>query len=381
MATVHRATIELADGATREVALKRLLPQLADDKRFVDDFVREAKLAAHLHHPNIVRILELGRIGRTYFIAMDLVRGVPLMSLMRKAHLKKRHAPIGVVVSLMIEVCDALDHAHNGVSETGEPIRIVHRDLTPSNLLITEDGHVKVIDFGVAKALSGQLQTSSGLAKGKLGYMSVEAIGGKRLDTRADIFSAGVVMWELIAGRRLWKGKNEYDVLAKIRDGAVRRPSELAPDCPSELDDIVLRALARSPDDRWPSASAMRQALDELRRYYRELSTPREVVKWKRALRADSTLQHHLRVESDGESTATRLSTDDLLEDVEPPEEVPEGSQRAEHYDEAADSGAYDDLHFSESAEPPSVRDEPDEPRTGPKWKDVDTIVSVFTKR
>jgi serine/threonine protein kinase len=300
MATVHRASIELENDETREVALRRLLPQFASDRRFVDDFIREAKLAAELQHPNIVRILELGRIGRTYFIAMDLVRGRPLVALMRKAFVKRMSAPVGVVLALMTELCDALDHAHDA--------QIVHRDLTPSNLIVTDDGHLKIIDFGVAKALVGNLQTSSGLAKGKLGYMSSEAISGKQLDTRADIFSAGVVMWELLATKRLFKGKNEYDVIVQVREGRVAPPSQYNPECPPELDAIVLHALAKSREDRWSSAGEMRDAFAALRRYH--AADAADVVAWVDALRADTVLP---RPDNETESTEVHLSANDLV--------------------------------------------------------------------
>ncbi len=308
MATVHRASIELEDDETREVALKRLLPQFADDKRFIEDFIREGKLAAELQHPNIVRILELGRIGRTYFIAMDLVRGRSLMSLMRKAFVKRMPAPIGVVIALMTELCDALEHAHDA--------QIVHRDLTPSNLIVTDDGHLKIIDFGIAKALVGNLQTSSGLAKGKLGYMSSEAIGGKQLDTRADIFSAGVVMWELLATKRLFEGENEYELIVQIREGLVSPPSRENPECPRELDEIVLTALAKSREDRWSSAGEMRDAIAELHRLYP--ATTRDVVRWRDRLFSEA------RRDSLAESTAIRH------------ERFAEGSEM-ETYDDAID--------------------------------------------
>jgi serine/threonine protein kinase len=349
MATVHVATIELEGGAQREVALKRMLPQLADDRRFVEDFVREAKLAARLNHPNIVQILELGRIGKTYFIAMELVRGHPLMALMRKAFMAKRPVPIGVVLSLGIELCDALDYAHGeATGEDGTPMRVVHRDLSPSNLLVTSDGHLKIIDFGVAKALAGgQFMTNTGLVKGKLGYMSSEALSGKVVDGRADLFSVGVVLWEMLAGKRLFKEKNEYDVISKIRAGAVARPSSINKDCPWELDDIVLRALAREADARWPSAAVMKKALDNVRRYYAKTTSPREVAKWKRALRAESTLSK-VRGESDGESTATRLSSSDLVELLEDvPGELGEGSNIERPFAEEPSSAAYAEVSIS----------------------------------
>jgi serine/threonine-protein kinase len=288
MATVHRATLELEDGGTCDVALKRLLPQLADDRKLVDDFIREARLASQLVHPNIVRILEAGRIQKTYFIAMELVKGESLVGLLRRVHLQRRATPIGVVLALGIELCDALDYAHEGTNDAGEPMKVVHRDLSPANLLVSEDGHLKVIDFGVAKALAGQFQTNSGLAKGKLGYMSVEAIGGKHVDERTDIFSAGVVLWELLAGRRLFRGKNEIEVITQIQRGAVEPPSRYSPECPIELDAVVLRATAREPAGRYQSAAALRRELVKLRRFHVKESQPEAVVKWARVLRHET---------------------------------------------------------------------------------------------
>ncbi len=282
MASVHRATIDIGGGVIREVALKRLLPQLADDKKFVEDFVREAKLAANLRHPNIVRILELGREHGTYFIAMELVGGQSLLQLMKLATTTRAQTPIGVVIAIFAELLDALDYASTAIDSHGEPMNIVHRDLSPSNIIVTDDGHVKIIDFGVAKAVTGQFMTNTGMVKGKLAYMASETLTGAPVDRRADLFSLGVVIWELIAGRRLFRGHNEIEVITKIRDGASEPPSTYNPQCPPELDEIVMRALATSRDERWPSAAVMRTALDGVRRRFRHV--PSEVVAWKRRL-------------------------------------------------------------------------------------------------
>jgi serine/threonine protein kinase len=404
MATVHRATIEVEGDEIREVALKRLLPQWAGDKAFVEDFIREAKLAAQLHHPNIVRILELGRIGRTYFIAMDLVEGKPLVSYLRKIGLQKRSIPIPVVVSLASELCDALAHAHEA--------DIVHRDLTPSNLIITESGQLKIIDFGVAKAMSGMLQTSSGLAKGKLGYMSVEAISGRNIDARTDIFSTGVVLWEMLTCRRLFRGDNEYEVIRRIHDGVVSPPSDENPDCPELLDDLVLRALARSPDDRWPSMREMGDALEAVRRHYGRRASAHEVVRWMSSLGRDSSMSVQMRVETEPEPSVMRLSTSDLFETIDQPAEIPEGSRReppareitleaeepeppeleivrSDTYDNDDDDDDDDDdaTVFADEPPPPApapqaatFRDDPSErgkPERPGKFKEADTVVSV----
>jgi eukaryotic-like serine/threonine-protein kinase len=285
MATVHRATIDIGNGVIREVALKRLLPQLADEKNLVEDFVREAKLAAQLQHPNIVRILELGRTGPTYFIAMELVQGHSLLALLKLVVARCTTVPIGIVVAIVAEILEALDYATNTTDANGGALEVVHRDLSPSNLIITDEGNLKIIDFGVAKSVTGQFMTSSGMVKGKLGYMALEVLTAKPIDKRADIFSVGVVAWELLTGRRLFVGANEYDVIGKIRNGATEPPSAYNFECTPELDEIVMHALSRRREDRWPSAAVMKRALDHVRRTYRQ--GVRELAAWKRTLVPD----------------------------------------------------------------------------------------------
>ena len=312
MAVVHHATIEIARGVRRDLALKRLLPQVAHSKVFVDSFIREARLAAQLHHPNIVQILELGRVKGSYFIAMELVRGSSLVSLMVGARKAKRPAPIGVVIAILGELCDALEYATNATDNYGEPLRIVHRDLSPSNLLITGAGQLKIIDFGVAKALTGgEFKTNSGLIKGKLGYMSPEAMSGKALDARADIFSAGVIAWELIAGRRLFKAKADEDIVSLVRDAAIARPSSCNAACPTELDAIVLKALAPARDDRWSSAASLLAALAALRRFYGNQCGARDVAAWVAEVSpppSDASTTARLRLQTDREPPSRAIS-------------------------------------------------------------------------
>ncbi len=303
MATVHRATLDIGGGMVREVALKRLLPQLADDKQFVADFVREAKIAAQLRHPNIVSVLELGREGTQYFMAMELVHGKPLYHLMRWMHAGKQTAPLGVFATLLIELCDALDYAANAVDDHGDSLRIVHRDLTPSNLLVTEDGHLKIIDFGVAKSTSEQFRTFTGMVKGKLGYMSPEAVSGQPLDHRSDLFSLGVVGWELLAGRRLFKGANEFDIVKRIRDGEVHPPSTFNPAVTRDVDALVMRALARPREQRWPTAAQLRTALEPILRANRGTA---DINEWKSRLSptmVTKLVEDEYDVEVDSETT------------------------------------------------------------------------------
>jgi len=321
MATVHRASISIGAGVVREVALKRLLPQLADDRQFTDDFIREAKLAAQLDHPNIVKIVELGNTAGTYFIAMELVRGATLNQLLKRSSLAKVLAPIGVVVALIADLCDALHYASRGRGIYGQSLNIVHRDLTPSNVIITDEGRAKIIDFGVAKALTGKFMTNTGMVKGKLGYMSVEALAGSQVDARTDLFSLGVIAWELIAGRRLFRGQNEYELITLVRKGEVGPPSAHNASCSPELDAIILKALARERADRWASASDLRSALDAVRRRFRENAT--DVAAWKHRVIPAVRPVARAASEDEDEETAFRLSTRDL---IEPP--LAEGSVR-----------------------------------------------------
>jgi eukaryotic-like serine/threonine-protein kinase len=355
MAAVHRATIELEDDDVREVALKRLLPQFADDKRFVEDLVREGKLAAQLDHPNIVRILELGRIGRTYFIAMDLIRGRSLATLMQRSIMKQAFPPLHVAIALVREALDALDHAHAA--------QIVHRDLTPSNLIVTDTGNLKIIDFGVAKALVGSLQTSSGLAKGKLGYMPIEAISGKHVDTRADIFSLGVVLWELIALRRLFHGDTDIEVINAVRAGKFEPPSVYHRECPLELDSVVLRALERSREDRWSSAGEMAEALDEVRLFYP--CTEADIIAWHEDLYSDT--------DTEMQPYASPFAAEEPSDEYELTYGVDSGTydQVEIQLDPGPTSRAYED--FGDGSDQHTQLD--------PKFIDSDTVISTFDRK
>jgi serine/threonine protein kinase len=280
MATVHRALERGIEGFERVVALKRLLPHLAEDASFIRSFVREAKLASTLQHPNIVQTLELGRVGATYFISMEFIDGRDVRRVLRHARKVSGPPPINVTLALMIQLCDALDYAHHRTDGNGNPLGIVHRDLSPSNLLLTRNGHLKVIDFGIAKAVSAQLATQTGRVKGKLAYMAPESIAGKELDARSDLFAAGVVFHELLTARPLFAQKNEYQTLLKVQRGDVAPPSTFNEGVPKEVDDIVLRLLASAPEHRWESAAQLRDALVAVRMSRNLSATPRDVQTW-----------------------------------------------------------------------------------------------------
>ncbi|HEY4177377.1 MAG TPA: protein kinase [Kofleriaceae bacterium] len=281
MATVHRARERGIEGFERIVALKRLLPHLAEDATFIKAFVREAKLASALNHVNIVQIYELGRVGTEYFISMEHIDGRDIRRVLRHARKVTGPPPPNVTVGLLLQLCDALDYAHTKIDEHGVPMGLVHRDVSPSNVLVTKSGSVKVIDFGIAKAQSSQLRTQTGRVKGKLAYMAPEAIaGGRDLDARSDLFAVGVIAHELLTARPLFASKNEYQTLLKVQRGDIMPPSTFNQNVPAELDAIVLRALARDPDDRFSSAAELRDELLALRHKHRLQTGVRDVSMW-----------------------------------------------------------------------------------------------------
>ncbi|HEY1547382.1 MAG TPA: protein kinase, partial [Kofleriaceae bacterium] len=281
MATVHRALERGVEGFARSVALKRLLPHLAEDASFIKSFVREAKLASMLTHINIVQIYELGRVGTEYFISMEYIDGRDVRQILRHCRKVTGPAPIHVTVGLILQLCEALDYAHTRVDETGSPLGLVHRDVSPSNLLVTVQGHLKVIDFGIAKAQSAQLRTQTGRVKGKLAYMSPEAISGSRdLDARSDVWAVGVILHELLTARPLFASKNEYQTLLKVQRVDIMAPSTFNQACPAELDAIVFKALARDPDDRFASAAELRRELERVRTQYHLHTGYRDIAQW-----------------------------------------------------------------------------------------------------
>jgi serine/threonine protein kinase len=281
MATVHRALEQSDDGTTRVVALKRLLPHLAEDASFIKSFVREAKLASILNHINVVQIYELGRVGTEYFISMEYIDGRDLRRILRHARKVTGSPPIAVTVGLLLQLCDALDYAHNKLDEDGRPLGLVHRDISPSNLIVTNAGHLKVIDFGIAKAQSSHLRTATGRVKGKLAYMAPEAVSGsKDLDARSDVWACGVILHELLTARPLFASKNEYQTLLKVQRGDILPPSTFNQACPAELDAIVFRALARDTADRFASAAEMRDELLAVKRKYALHTGFKDLASW-----------------------------------------------------------------------------------------------------
>jgi serine/threonine protein kinase len=280
MAMVHRAKKRGIEGFERSVALKRMLQHLAEDSNFVESFIREAKVSSLLHHPNIAQVHDFGRIQGVYYIAMELVQGFDIRKLLRYASKSGEPIPMPVLLSILGELADALEYAHTFVDERGQHLNIVHRDISPSNLIVAHSGHLKVIDFGIAKANSSQLHTESGQVKGKLGYMSPEAALGMPLETVSDIFSMGVVAWELVTASPLFSARTDYETMRRIREAEITPPSFHNPSCPPELDSIIISALERDSMRRLPSAAVFRAAIDALATQHGIHHSVRHVAEW-----------------------------------------------------------------------------------------------------
>jgi serine/threonine protein kinase len=265
MAEVWKARMVGPAGFQRTLVVKRILPHLVEDPHFVEMFVSEARLSARLNHVNIVQVYELGDVAGEYFLAMEYVRGRDLVNVMR-AQLMRGHPDPGLGAYAMREVCRALAYAHALTDDNGTPFRLIHRDVSPSNVMLSFDGAVKLLDFGIAKALAEATEnkTQTGTLKGKFGYMSPEQVEGRDFDHRADLFAAGVVLHESLSGRRLFKGSSDLQTIAMVRDAKVDAPSVINPNVPPELDRIALKALARNPDDRYPSCEEMAFDLDQV---------------------------------------------------------------------------------------------------------------------
>jgi len=264
MAEIFLAVEHGPMGFERLVVIKRALPHLAATPAFREMFLQEARFVARITHPNIVQIHELGESGGTAFIAMEHVLGATFRDLVRTAIHAQRPFPPGVCVALMAQACAGAHAAHELTDPQGKPLGLVHRDISPHNLMVTAGGHVKLLDFGIAKATEvGAESTRAGAVKGKLHYMSPEQLLQRRLDRRSDVFALGIVAWELLTQRRLFKRQHDLATMKAIIEGSPRDPRELRPELPAPMALVVVKALATAPDDRFPTADAFRRALEQ----------------------------------------------------------------------------------------------------------------------
>ncbi|HEY5923149.1 MAG TPA: serine/threonine-protein kinase, partial [Kofleriaceae bacterium] len=270
-------------------------PHVAANPDLVAMFIDEARLARYLKHPNIARVFEFGRISGTYFIAFEYVQGPTVQQLARQCDTAVGYMPIPIVLEIGIQICDALRHAHNLCDEEGLPLGIVHRDVSPQNLIVANSGFVKLIDFGLAKAKQSSVESQSGIIKGKLHYTAPEYLDGA-LDVRCDLWAVGVVLHELLTGNRLFDAAENFAMIDQVRNKAIPPASRSRAEVTSALDDILFRALERNPAKRWQTAASLRAALVAHAKEF-PLVTRSQLVTWvewafaqKQKMREDSGL-------------------------------------------------------------------------------------------
>ena len=262
-AEVFRGYAETIEGFRKTVAIKRILPSLASNPQFVAMFLDEARLSLFLQHANVVQVFDIHRADDdAYLLIMEFVDGVDLKAAIEREEARGRTIEPRLALHIMVESCRGLHYAHTlEHPETGLPLHIVHRDVSPPNIMMSRNGEVKIVDFGLAKANSQVEQTDQGVVKGKFSYLAPEAAWGLEVDARADVFAIGIITWELLAGRRLFNAPTAYATVEQVREARVPSLTALNPNIDAELDGIVRMALARDPDKRFASAADLGDAL------------------------------------------------------------------------------------------------------------------------
>lgn len=292
MAEVYKAKEFGADGFERLLAVKRILNSIAEDEVFISMFIDEAKIAGQLNHPQIAQIFDLGKVDGSYFIAMEYVSGKDLKAIWEQMVRSGQKVDVFMACYVVMRICEGLQYAHTKRDAAGNELHIVHRDISPQNVLLSYEGEAKIIDFGIAKAQNKSNETQVGVLKGKVSYMAPEQVRGLHIDHRADVFSLGIVLYELLTLQRLFLGESDFDTLEKIRKVEMSPPTLYNPFIPRELEDIVLKALARSPDERFQDASEMRDALERFMRNHSAFYGQRELASFmKTTFAADIELE------------------------------------------------------------------------------------------
>jgi eukaryotic-like serine/threonine-protein kinase len=260
MAEIFLARLQGAAGFEKLVCIKRILPHLARDKQFVAMFLDEARIAARISHPNVCQVFELGEIENSYFLAMEYLEGVPLACFRRRDYYGEMPDP-RLVAGIAVQACEGLHHAHQLKNTDGSVMEVVHRDISPQNLFVTSDGIVKVLDFGIAKIQDATVRTSTGAIKGTYAYMAPEQLRGEAVDRRTDVFAMGIVMWETLTRRHLFKRDTDFLTFQAITGDPIEDVCGLRPDVPSQLSAVIMTALSRDRDERFPTARILGEAI------------------------------------------------------------------------------------------------------------------------
>jgi tetratricopeptide (TPR) repeat protein len=262
MAELFQAKITSVEGFEKLVAIKRILPHLAEDEELVNMFIDEAKLAAMLTHQNIVQIYDLGSMENTYFIAMEYIHGKDLLTILSKSREERRPLPPEYALYIASRICAGLAYSHNLKDFQGIALNLIHRDISPQNILVTYEGEVKIVDFGIAKAAKRRSGTRVGMIKGKVAYMSPEQAAGQSIDNRSDIFSTGILLYEMLTGKRMFEG-TDLEILRRVRKTEFIPLESMVTDLPPRLYEVLHRALSQDPELRYQSCTDMLTALDE----------------------------------------------------------------------------------------------------------------------
>lgn len=377
MAEIFRAKPFNSPQSRKHLALKRILPHLAEDDEFVQMFIDEATLTVQLVHPNIVRTYELGQFYHSPYILMEFISGQELLELQRRLRRQKDIMGVAMACYIAREIATGMDYVHAKVDENGDPLHIIHRDISPQNVLVTYGGNVKIIDFGIAKGTFQETRTQVGVLKGKFGYMSPDQVRGDAIDHRSDIFTIGTLLWELLTNRRLFRGENEYETLQMLRDPDVLPPSHYNDAVPSEVDRIVAKILVADRDKRYQNGGEVAAALDDFlkvqgirfgaremsawmaqtfaeevdaerrkRQHFQQINTPEDVR------RVGASAEHE---DTDPDSSQTQLSTGATdPAQVWDSEIAPQGSEDAEQFASEhtiVAAGGFDRAQFAEETE------------------------------
>ncbi|MBI5489323.1 MAG: serine/threonine protein kinase [Deltaproteobacteria bacterium] len=254
MAEVYHAEQESIEGFRKTVAVKKVLPHLVQNEKFLRMFLDEARLSLRMSHANVVQVFNVAKAGGSYYVIMEFVDGTNLKGITEFMRSRRTLIPIEQAVFVMVETCKGLQYAHTLTDRSGRALGIVHRDVSPPNILLSKQGEVKLVDFGLAKAADQLEHTDPGVVKGKFSYLSPEAVEGQTVDCRADIFAAGILLYEMLSGRRLFQGKTDYETVQQVRVAEIPPLSRINPAVPRDLERIVLRALAKDLRQRYQSA-------------------------------------------------------------------------------------------------------------------------------
>jgi len=288
MAEVFKAKVMGVEGFERIVALKRILPNIAEDEEFITMFIDEAKIAVQLQHANIAQIFDLGKVDDAYFIALEYVQGRDMRGIFDDMRKHRQVMPLPQVCYVIMQVCEGLDYAHNKRDAQGRALNLVHRDVSPQNVLIGYEGEVKLIDFGIAKAAGKASKTQAGILKGKFGYMSPEQVRGLPIDRRSDIFAVGIILYEMLTSERLFVGESDFSTLEKVRNVEIVPPSTFNSQIPEQLEHIVLKALAKDVDERYQNALDLHDDLQSFLYSVGKFSSRKDLSVWMKRAYADS---------------------------------------------------------------------------------------------